>query len=405
MTLRFMQIAQPSRATPPSELNSLKWRAPILLCVLLLSACGTTANISAPEESGSSVQNPENNALRNTAVLELPAVTKPTQHECASELPLHQRAGQLMFPLVTQPEFAQATKLASNGLLGGVVVLGSPSAPIQQAISEYQKNSLFGPGIIAVDEEGGRVQRLAGITSKIPSAGRVANTMNLDEARELASSHAMAIGEYGFTMNLAPVADLNESPAIGDRSYGNDPARVTDFALATANGIIDGGLVPVLKHFPGHGRASDSHHSLPIIPEVGVLKQSDLVPFIKASHRKDIPIMMGHIVVEGLTQGQPASVSAEAVTGLLRGELGFEGLVMTDAFNMDAITATMNNAEAAELAVAAGVDLVMLSSLDDASSALERVVVAVNEGRIAETSVTESFLRVMHTRSIDVCAL
>ena len=129
------------------------------------------------------------------------------------------------------------------------------------------------------------------------------------------------------------------------------------------------------------------------------------MPFIEVVNRQDIPIMMGHLVVEGLTKGQPASVSAEAVDGLLRGELGFDGLVMTDAFNMEAISATMSNAEAAELAVAAGVDLVMLSSLGDASAALERIVSAVNKGRIEERSITESFLRVMSTRDIDVCEL
>ena len=403
--LRFMQPPKHLKLSSVNALVQAHWRALAVASVLCVGGCTTTPDIhstsplevSGPIEAGTPAQ--------KTVVSELPVLSKATPFQCASQIPLHHRAGQLMFPLVTQPEFTQASDLAAKGLLGGVVVLGTPSEPIREDIAKFQTESLFGPAIVAVDEEGGRVQRLAAITSTVPSARTVARTLELPEARELASEHAAAIGELGFTMNLAPVADLNDSPAIGDRSFGGDPALVTEFALATANGIIDAGLVPVLKHFPGHGRASDSHHSLPIIPEVDVLKESDLVPFIEVVNRQDIPIMMGHLVVEGLTKGQPASVSAEAVDGLLRGELGFDGLVMTDAFNMEAISATMSNAEAAELAVAAGVDLVMLSSLGDASAALERIVAAVNKGRIEERSITESFLRVMSTRDIDVCEL
>jgi len=310
-----------------------------------------------------------------------------------------------MFPLMIQSEFAQAEELASQGLLGGVVVLGSPSASIRADITRFQKRSLFGPGIIAVDEEGGRVQRLSELTSYVPSARKVASTLNVDQARQLASEHAHAIGELGFTMNLAPVADLDFSRAIGDRSFGRDANVVAAFAMATADGILEAGLVPVLKHFPGHGRGTDSHYGLPVIPTVKVLEHHDLVPFVEASERKDIPIMVGHLVVEGLTQGQPASVSSAAINGLLRSEIGFKGLVMTDALNMKAITESLNDAEAAEMSLAAGVDLVMLSSLKETSDVLERVVEATRSGRISEKSINESFLRVMNTRAIDVCQL
>ncbi len=327
-----------------------------------------------------------------------------SQYECASSLALDKRVGQLLFPLITQGEFTKATRLASSGLLGGVVVLGSPNASIREDIAKFQKQSFFGPGIIAVDEEGGRVQRLSKLTSLVPSARKVALSLDLDQARELAERHAIAIGQLGFTMNLAPVADLDFGKAIGDRSFGRDASTVSAFALATADGIINAGLVPVLKHFPGHGRGSDSHYGLPVIPPIDVLRNRDLVPFIEASKRRDIPIMVGHLVVEGLTDGQPASVSNAAIEGLLRTELGFDGLVMTDAFNMEAISASMSDAEAATLALAAGVDLVMLSSLSDTLPVLEQVVDSVTSGLIQESSITESFVRVMHTRSLDVCS-
>ena len=324
---------------------------------------------------------------------------------CAAQVPLQQRVGQLMFPVMVQSEFAVASDLASQGLLGGVVLLGQPTAAVANDISTYQSRSLYGPGIIAVDEEGGRVQRLSGLTSALPSAGTVGSTFSLDEAHQLAEDHARAIGELGFTMNLAPVVDLNNGSFIGDRSFGADPELVTNFAFASAEGIIDAGLDPVLKHFPGHGRGIDSHTGLPTIPGVDVLRGSDLVPFAAAAERDDLPIMIGHLVVEGLTGDQPASVSNAAVNGLLRDELGFDGLVMTDAFNMDAIAATLNNAQAAELSIAAGVDLVMLGSLAATRDTVNFVVDAVNDGRIDELTISESFVRIMETRGIDPCGL
>ncbi len=306
---------------------------------------------------------------------------------------------------MVQEEFAQATALAEQGLLGGVVVLGAPTAAIATDISAYQEASLFGPGVIAVDEEGGRVQRLTSLTSALPSAGTVGANFTLDEAAQIAEDHARAIGELGFTMNLAPVVDLNNGGFIGDRAFGVDPTQVTNFAFATADGILAAGLDPVVKHFPGHGRGIDSHTGLPTIPGVEVLRETDLVPFVEASDRGDLPIMVGHLVVEGLTNGQPASISAAAIDGLLRDEIGFDGLVMTDALNMDAIANDLNNAEAAELSLAAGVDLIMLGSVTDTALTVERVVDAVATGRIDEASITESFLRVMDTRDIDPCGL
>lgn len=359
-----------------------------------------TSNESAPAALTRIRSQAPNNELNDRTL------TPPlAQTECARQVPLEQRIGQLMFPLLTQSEFAQAQQLVASGLIGGIVVLGSPDTSIRDDIARFQKVSMFGPGIIAVDEEGGRVQRLSRITSRVPSARKVALTLGTNQARELAAKHAAEIGQLGFTMNLAPVADLNYSQAIGDRSFGRDAFTVSAFAMATADGIIDAGLVPVLKHFPGHGRGSDSHIGLPVIPSVQVLRQQDLIPFIEASKRKDIPIMIGHLVVEGLTDGQPASVSDAAVNGLLRNDLGFDGLVITDAFNMDAISASLTDAEATELSLLAGVDLVMLSSLADVHAAVERVMESVQENRIAEESITESFLRVMHTRTINVCDL
>jgi beta-N-acetylhexosaminidase len=115
--------------------------------------------------------------------------------------------------------------------------------------------------------------------------------------------------------------------------------------------------------------------------------------------------MVGHLVVPGLTNGKPATLSAEAVDGFLRAELGFDGLVMTDAFNMDAIAETTNNADAAEQALAAGVDLVMLGSLADVEATIAQLVDAVVSGRLSDATVNSSVLRVLEQRGIPLCSL
>lgn len=329
----------------------------------------------------------------------------PTDEECAAEIPLEIRVGQLMFPLVTQRDLPAAAALAESGLIGGVVLIGNPNAQIASDIAEIQNRSLLGPIIVAVDEEGGRVQRLADLTSTLPSANSVAQERTLAEAQELARSHAAAIGELGFTMNLAPVVDLDNGGFIRSRSFGDDVDVVTDFGFATADGILEAGLTPVVKHFPGHGRGTDSHTGLPTLPNLDVLRADDLIPFVRAVERGDLPIMIGHLVVPDLTNGKPATLSPEAVQGLLRDELGFDGLIMTDAFNMDAISATTNNADAAEQSIAAGVDLVMLGSLAVSEGTVAQVTEAVRTGGIDESSITDSFLRAIGTRGLSMCAM
>ena len=328
----------------------------------------------------------------------------PTIEECLAEGPLDVKLGQLLFPVMTQSEFGAATVLAANGQIAGVVVLGSPDARIARDIEAMQTTSLVGPSIIAVDEEGGRVQRLDDLVGTLPSARAMA-TGTPTEVRAQSRSHAEAIGALGFTMNLAPVLDLDNGTYIRDRSFGADAATVEEFAFAFADGILDAGLTPTAKHFPGHGRGTDSHTGLPTLPGLDELRGTDLQPFAAAVDRGDMPIMIGHLVVPGLTDGEPATLSPAAVTGLLREELGFDGLVMTDALNMDAISVERSNDEAAELALVAGVDLAMLGRIEDVVPTIERLRSAVEAGRLTIERVDESFLRVLDEKGVAVCDL
>ncbi len=381
---------------------------------LFMAACASGGTVNSvvdssaqPDPTAVDAAVPITEAVTTTVEPTTTTTTIPPRSalECASDIALEVRLGQLLFPVVVQSELATAGDLAERGLIGGVVVLGSPTAAIADDIADLQARSMVSPSIVAVDEEGGRVQRLDALIGAIPSAREVAAQLTVDQARILAQEHATEIAALGFTMNLAPVVDLDNGGFIRDRSFGVDADAVTNYAFATADGIRDGGLTPVVKHFPGHGRGIDSHTGLPTLPSVETLRESDLVPFVRAIERGDLPIMVGHLVVPGLTNGKPATLSSEAINGLLRTELGFDGLVMTDALNMDAISNTVNNAEAAEQALIAGVDLVMLGSLAETEATIEQLSDAVRSGRLDEQTVNESLLRVLDERQIELCSL
>ena len=413
-----------------------------LVGLVLLVGCTTGSDVEATEDAGSAlaatsttsiaVPSTSEIAVTSTTAITLPsttAVSAPdtapapttavpppapadngepvaaTPAECAAEIDLEIRLGQLLFPVVLQPEIGRAIELAERGHIAGVVVLGAPSAEITAQLSELQARSLIGPSIVAVDEEGGRVQRLEALVGVKPSARAIASSLTAEEARSAAREHAEEIGALGFTMNLAPVLDLDTGPFIGSRSYGADPDVVERYGLAVADGVLDAGLTPAVKHFPGHGSAADSHLGLPRTAPLDELEASDLRPFAAAIDRGDLPVMVGHLVVPGLTGEVPASLSPEVVEGLLRRDLGFDGLVMTDAFNMAAISDGLDDIGAAEAAIAAGVDLAMLGDLSATTATLASLVAAVETGRLDESSVTESFLRVLDHKGLEVCDL
>lgn len=329
----------------------------------------------------------------------------PTIEECLAHIPLRVRLGQLLFPVLTQAELGDATAHVARGDIAGVVILGNPTADLRADLAALQGASLIGPSIVAVDEEGGRVQRVAELVGVLPSARSLAADFTVTEAQELHRDHALLLADLGFTMNLAPVIDLDNGTYIGNRSFSADNQVVIDYGMAVADGILDAGLIPVVKHFPGHGRGTDSHKGLPELPELDVLRADDLVPFDAAIAHGDLPIMVGHLVVPDLTNGQPATLSPEAVTDLLRDEMGFDGLIMTDALNMDAIALGFDGATAAERALIAGVDLVMLGRVGDIVPTLDRLETAVSDGVLSEVSVNASFLRVMDVKGVNACEI
>ncbi len=327
----------------------------------------------------------------------------PTAAECVAELPVGMRVGQVLLPMATQAELPVVADLAGRGLVAGFVVVGDVGDGFPVAVAEVQAASATGPVVVAVDEEGGRVQRFEMVLGSMPSAADMSR-MAVDEVRSLATERAGALADLGVTVVLAPVLDVGGAPGIGDRSFSDDPEVVSSHGIAFAEGLLAGGLVPVVKHFPGHGRANaDSHDEVATAPPLDELWEVDLLPFVLTPD--GAAVMVGHLVVPGLTDGAPATLSPAAIAGLLRDDLGFGGVVVTDDLAMGAVANLVDVPTAARLALIAGADLLMVGGLANVVPAAWSLVAALQDGSLDERWLDEAVERVLALRGVDPCAL
>jgi beta-N-acetylhexosaminidase len=217
---------------------------------------------------------------------------------------------------------------------------------------------------IAIDEEGGRVHRLPPPFTHFPPAALVGKTDSPDLALRVGRAVAAELTLLGINLNFAPVLDVNsnaENPIIGDRSFGATPDQVTVMALAWSEGLRSGGIIPCGKHFPGHGNTdTDSHLSLPLVAKsLGELHSVELMPFLHACRNRIEALMTAHVVFPAFDEEFPATLSSRIVTGVLRQELGYEGLVFSDDMEMKAITGNFDAEEAAVSSVRAGINVLL----------------------------------------------
>lgn len=265
--------------------------------------------------------------------------------------------------------------------------------------------------LLAIDHEGGIIQRLtkAHRFTRIPAARDVAATMSPNEARTLYAVAGGELAALGFNINLGPVLDVDEpsNPAIGvfGRAYGTDPEHIATYAQAFIEGFSDAGILCAAKHFPGHGRSvNDSHTGAADISATWT--EAELEPFTHLINSPHAPpmVMTGHLRLDPIEpDGQPATVSASIVTGLLRRRLGYQGVVVTDDLDMGAISHLMCREEAVVQALAAGSDLLMIKNLFGYDPLLPQRAVgwvrkAITQGRLSKAQVTAAADRVRTIR-------
>jgi beta-N-acetylhexosaminidase len=287
--------------------------------------------------------------------------------------------------------------------IGGVIYFrrNVRDASQVEALSGKLQQASADPLFIAIDQEGGMVVRLEEGVTVMPGAMAQGAADNEALTREAARWSGAELREIGINMNFAPCLDVNNNPynpVIGVRSYGEDPAQVARLGTAAIRGYREGGVSAVAKHFPGHGdTAADSHHELPSVPhDVDRLNKVELYPFRVAIEQGVDAIMTAHVVFPAFEpSGLPATLSKKILTGLLRNQLGFKGVIVTDCLEMNAIAETFGVARGAVEAIKAGSDLILVSHrLVRQTAALEAVMEAVMTGEIPESRIDEAARRI-----------
>ena len=265
------------------------------------------------------------------------------------------------------------------------------------------------PGIplfVAIDQEGGPIIRVREGVTLFPGNMALGATRDPNLAYEAGRITGMELRAMGINMNLAPVVDLNNNarnPVIGVRSFGEDPTWVARMAVANIRGYHAGAVLTAVKHFPGHGdTAVDSHVDLPTIArDRKRLEEVDLVPFRRAIAQGADAVMSAHVTFPAFEPtGLPATLSPRVLTDLLRNELGFDGVIMTDDMEMGAIAKRFGSAKAAVRAIRAGADVVLVRhTLSVQKESIEAVTQAVRSGEISEERIDQSVRRILKLKS------
>ncbi len=298
---------------------------------------------------------------------------------------------------------------------GGIVFIGSNADTAAEAgainariASEAGQLSLLTP-FISIDQEGGRIQRIDDVPNLGSNMAFGMTDPTDQEACQRGAAQAAELQSMGFNMNLAPDVDVLTNPkntVIGDRAYGSDPALVARLGAAYTLGLQGSGIAGVAKHFPGHGSTSvDSHLGLPVVPYgLARLDRVELVPFVRLT-QPDVSVaavMVGHLAMTKLDpSGAPASLSGPVVQGLLRDHVGFHGLVMTDDLGeMAAITSNYTPADAAVMAISAGVDMLLISG--DVAHQLayrDAIVQGLASGALSRVRVLDAVTHVLEAKA------
>ena len=271
---------------------------------------------------------------------------------------------------------------------------------------EYASARSGFPIFLSVDEEGGQVARVGSNPSfGVPEIGNMSEVGaggDTQEAYETGSTIGAYLKDLGFNMDAAPDADVLTNSAnevVKYRSFGSDPELVSRMAAAELKGLNDQGIIGMYKHFPGHGgTTADSHEGYVYVEEnLEELKSGALVPFQDGADNGLRVIMVSHIACPEVTgDNTPATLSRQLVTDLLREDMGFDGLVITDALNMGAITEQYSSGEAAVAALNAGVDMLLMPA--DFQAAYDGVMAALENGELTEERIDESVRRILEIK-------
>jgi beta-N-acetylhexosaminidase len=384
-------------ATGPSQRGTI---VRILLAVVVIAVVAVAGGYFVRHRNASA--GPQQPAAPGPAPL--PAAEPPVCGQgdaLLSAMSQRDKLAQLLMVGVTGADDARA--VVTEDHVGGIMIgswtdltmMGDPLKAIADSAGPL-------PLAVSTDEEGGRVSRLKGLIGTQDSPRVLARTHTPAEVHDIALQRGQAMRQLGITVDFAPVVDVTteaDDEVIGDRSFGSDPATVIAYAGAYAQGLRDAGLLPVLKHFPGHGHGSgDSHLGDVTTPALPELQESDLVPYRTLTTSAPVAVMVGHLEVPGLTTDEPTSLTPAAYDLLRSGGYGgppFEGLVFSDDLSsMKAISDHFSVAQAALKALQAGADIALWVTTDEVPAVLDGLQAAVGAGQLDMKKVDASVSKI-----------
>lgn len=405
----------------------------VMLILLVLVAGGVFLVGRLLPKGGGQNEGTDGTELPGENVVATEEVTEQPQTEVQTD-PVEEQAAQLVSQMTLEDKIAQMFVITPNALTGyasGVTAAGDTTKEAYQSrpvggivymadnltdpeqtttmlsnMQEIARERTGLPVFLCVDEEGGSVARIAGndafgVTdvgnmSDIGASGDVQNAYN---AGSTIGSYLAALG---FNVDFAPVADVLTNPdnqVIGQRSFGSDAQTVAGMVTSELQGLSAAGVYGTVKHFPGHGSTSGDSHDGAVSTDKTLeeLMAEELVPFQSAIDGGVNFVMVGHISAPNVTgDNAPATLSKVLITDVLRGQMGYNGIVITDAMNMEAITGFYNSDKAAVLAVTAGADMILMPA--DYNTAYTGILNAVNDGTITEERINESVTRIVKAK-------
>lgn len=405
----------------------------VMLILLVLVAGGVFLVGRLLPKGGGQNEGTDGTELPGENVVATEEVTEQPQTEVQTD-PVEEQAAQLVSQMTLEDKIAQMFVITPNALtgyasgvtaagdttkeayqsrpVGGIVYMADNLTDLEQTttmlsnMQEIARERTGLPVFLCVDEEGGSVARIAGndafgVTdvgnmSDIGASGDVQNAYN---AGSTIGSYLAALG---FNVDFAPVADVLTNPdnqVIGQRSFGSDAQTVAGMVTSELQGLSAAGVYGMVKHFPGHGGTSGDSHDGAVSTDKTLeeLMAEELVPFQSAIDGGVNFVMVGHISAPNVTgDNAPATLSKVLITDVLRGQMGYNGIVITDAMNMEAITGFYNSDKAAVLAVTAGADMILMPA--DYNTAYTGILNAVNDGTITEERINESVTRIVKAK-------
>jgi beta-N-acetylhexosaminidase len=396
------------------------WRAVAGICLaltIIATGCssGNNGNEAADPVPIESLPSPSPSAIAtitpaDTATPSPSATPSPEIDEVSSivaKMTLEEKVGQMIMIGVDGTTLDQtAVQLIKGRHVGGVIVyknnLGTTAGSVKliNAMKVANAGNAM-PLLFGVDQEGGKVSRMPADFDTTPDNATVGKSNNADVAKSYGGVLADEISVLGLNLNFAPVLDVNSNPnnpVIGNRSYGATADLVTKMGVAEMKGIQEKGVIPTVKHFPGHGDTSvDSHLALPVVRKTTAqLEKMEWLPFRAAIENGADVVMVAHILFPLIDAKAPASFSKVIIGDQLRGTLGFKGVVITDDLTMGAIAKNYGIGNASIQSVLAGSDILLIAhDYDKMKAVYDQLLKSVKEGKISESRIDESVRRIL----------